>query len=286
MIQRLMHMRYLIFTALLLGVLATSCKKDAPAPEQEGDDTTEVTTSNKHMVLIEPTVSMNCGACPLAHHEIEVLEEENDNVTHMSHYIYGPLYHPYTSYLMDKINKTVYTPLGHVDRRHEDGSVVYYPVNMFKGILGTEVEESTGIDLSVKRVDAESSIELEIEVATESVSLKEDMMITVVLIEKEVTGMGNGYDQRNYGNNDPEHPYYERGDWIEGFVHTHVIRDVFTAFEGDALNLSSGKDSWTYTIQHSALEKDASAYAIIAFVNRPADTIQPILNTVQAELAE
>ncbi|NQV52903.1 MAG: Omp28-related outer membrane protein [Flavobacteriales bacterium] len=278
-------MRYLILTAMLLGVLVSSCKKETPTPEEEMNDPV-VTSAPQHMVLIEPTVSVNCGACPLAHHEIEVLEEESEKVTHMSHYIYGPLYHPYTKYLLDKINKTVYTPLGHVDRRHEDGSVVYYPVNMFKGILGMEIEESTGIDLTVKRANAENSIELEIEVTTQSQSLKEDMMITVVLIEKEVTGMGNGYDQRNYGNSDPDHPYFERGDWIEGFVHTHVIRDVYTAFEGDALNLSTGTDNWSYTIQHSELEKDASAYAVIAFVNRPGDAIQPILNTIQAELAE
>lgn len=250
------------------------------------EDDISVVSEAKHTVLIEPTVSVNCGACPLAHHQIESLESEFDNITHMSHYLFGPLYHPYSKYLMDKIDKTVYTPLGHVDRRHEEGSVVYYPVDMFRGIYGQEINESTGIELALARTHMTAEVELTLEVATETESLKAPMMVTVVLVEKEVTGIGNGYDQRNYGNDDPEHPYYQRGDWIEGFVHTQVIRDVLTAYEGDAIDLTSGQATWTYSMDPTELDQELSEYAIIAFVNRPGDDIQPILNAIQADLSE
>lgn len=273
-----------LFSSLVIFGLV-SCKKDGSMPVVIEDDIAVVSAA-KHTVLIEPTVSVYCGACPLAHHQIESLESEFDNVTHMSHYLFGPLYHPYSKYLMDKIDKTVYTPLGHVDRRHEDGSVVYYPVNMFRGIYGQEIDESTGIGLAILRTQTTTEVEVTLQVTTESESLKAPMMVTVVLVEKEVTGVGNGYDQRNYGNDDPEHPYYQRGDWIEGFVHTQVIRDVWTAYEGDALDLTEGQATWTYSVNPTELDQDLSDYVIIAFVNRPGDEIQPILNAIQANLSE
>ncbi len=48
--------------------------------------------------------------------------------------------------------------------------------------------------------------------------------VNLYLVEDSVVGTGRGYDQTNYGNTDPAHPYYGAGNPIVGFVHDNVLR--------------------------------------------------------------
>lgn len=50
--------------------------------------------------------------------------------------------------------------------------------------------------------------------------------VNLYLVEDSVVGTGRGYDQTNYGNTDPTHPYYGAGNPIIGFVHDNVLRAV------------------------------------------------------------
>ena len=274
------------FPLFLLTLLSLSaCQKDEPAPLPQLVSDAAMSHS-KHTILLEPTVSVNCGACPLAHHEVEEIEANYNNVTHMSHDLFGPLSHPYTSYLMDKINKTVYTPLLHVSRRHEDGSVVCYPVNMTRGIVDLVRRDSTAVSLSIETMTQESDMQIEVKVLTDAQDLQKELALTVILVEKEVVGEGSGYDQRNYGNDDEDHPYYQQGDWIQGFKHTNVIRYVLTPNEGELIDLESGSFDWTTTVSLSELDQSPEAYRVIAFVNENSDIVEPILNAAVAELSE
>ena len=278
-----MHMRSLFYFLVVMALI--SCSKDVPEPsptpegEVQGDDRFE------QMVLIEPTVSVGCGACPLAHHEVEKLEDSLDYITHISHYLYGPLFHPYSKYLLDKINKTVYTPLGHVDRMHEDGSVVYYPVDMFEPLAKDAFAASTDVSLKVTAALTSDQLQLSLEVESDEVAQHTSLRVTVLLVEREVVGEGTGYDQRNYGHDDPDHPYYQQGEYIQGFVHTNVIRHVLTSFEGDVIDITSGKTSWSGTIDLVDLEGNTAAYNAVAFVSKDGEEVMPIINTSVLQLS-
>ncbi|MFI5220016.1 MAG: Omp28-related outer membrane protein [Bacteroidia bacterium] len=59
-----------------------------------------------------------------------------------------------------------------------------------------------------------------------------DLRLNLFLVEDSVVGFGNGYDQKNYYNTTPGHPYYNAGDPIVGYVHHHVMRKVVTGTWG------------------------------------------------------
>jgi hypothetical protein len=181
-------MRSITFIACLLALI--SCQKNEPLDQLPSARV--VATNVERLILLEPTVSVSCGACPLAHHAVEELEASSANVTHISHYLFGPLFHAYTKHLMDRINKTVYTPLVHVNRRHEDGSVVYYPIQMMKSIA--ELEQGVDPRISLESVTAvgASNIDVSIDVQTDDNNLWTPLRLTAVLVEKEVVGEGPG----------------------------------------------------------------------------------------------
>lgn len=111
-----------------------------------------------------------------------------------------------------------------------------------------------------------------------------DLMLTVVLVEKVVTGIGPGYDQRNYGNLDPDHPYYGQGNTIQGFEHTNVIRHLLTAYEGDAIDVSDMSATWNGSISLTDLAESPSAYRVLAFVSESSDIVMPIINAVEFDI--
>ena len=53
-----------------------------------------------------------------------------------------------------------------------------------------------------------------------------DLRVQLYVVEDSVVGYGKGYDQKNYFNTTPGHPYYGKGDSIYGYVHHHVLRAV------------------------------------------------------------
>ncbi len=65
-----------------------------------------------------------------------------------------------------------------------------------------------------------------VEAAFTSAPTPGDLRLNIYLVEDNVTGIGKGYDQKNYFNGTPGHPYYQKGDSIVGYVHERVVRSV------------------------------------------------------------
>ena len=59
-----------------------------------------------------------------------------------------------------------------------------------------------------------------------------DIRVNIFLVEDSVVGYGKGFDQLNYMNGTPGHPYYKKGDTIVGYVHKRVLRSVPTTTWG------------------------------------------------------
>lgn len=245
----------------------------------------EDTTGFDRAFLIEPFTNVSCGACPLAHHAIETIESVQSDVFHMTHYLYGPLHHPYTQYLIDQVNKTVYTPLALVHRTNNDGSIVYYGVDRMNEILEGRRHQEAVLGVGVDVTIAQEVLEIDVELDFSDELLGDNVALNVILIEKTVVGEGSGYDQRNYGDKDESHPYYGQGKYIEGFEHTNVIRQVITPFDGMEVQLTNESEVATLNLPLDNLEGDVSNYALVVFVTESTQIGSPILNVSHTDLA-
>lgn len=271
LIQLMKNTNFIFF---LLTVSLLGCEKTAmPEPQLPEVDFVQ-------RVLLEPTVSTSCGACPLMHHEVEQLAINNEQVLYMNHYTMGPLFHPYTRYQLNDVNKTVYTPLAHVNRKFEEGSMVYYPLGMITDLTIEALSEAARYAIEIETSTPQNDPGVTVSILARSEEDLGTFLLHVFLVEKEVTGLGPGYDQRNYGNDTPSHPYFGMGNWIEGFQHTNVIRDVLTPYSGLELEL---KDLDVFTqslgLNDSVFEgKALSDFAIIAAISNKGQKLQPLLN--------
>ncbi len=112
--------------------------------------------------------------------------------------------------------------------------------------------------------------------------------LTVYLIENNVTGNGNQYDQRNSYNTTVGHSFYQAGDPIIGFQHNYVVRKVISATLGDAINAanmhSGGDEIKTYTTSISGYKQN-DLYAV-AFINKTGTsaTTYEIMNAQKVKL--
>jgi len=121
-----------------------------------------------------------------------------------------------------------------------------------------------------------------------------DLRLTLFVVEDSVVGFGNGYDQVNYYNNQAGHPYAGAGNPIVGFVHKHVLRDVYPANDAwGAGNIiptnpapnSNYSTSYTFTLDAAWKDKDVSLVGFVNYYNANTGERQ-VLNTVEVKLNE
>ncbi len=119
-----------------------------------------------------------------------------------------------------------------------------------------------------------------------------DLRLTVFVVEDSVTGVGSGYNQSNAYNTSTGHPYAGAGNPIVGFVHRHVLRDVYptnnawgaqsiiAANPGPNSNYST---SYTFSMNSAWKEQDISLVGFVSYFN--ANTAQrEVLNSVEIKL--
>lgn len=99
-----------------------------------------------------------------------------------------------------------------------------------------------------------------------------DLRINMVVVEDNVTGTGSGYNQVNYDNNTPGHPYQGAGNPIVGFHHRHVAREYVEGPWGLAGVIDSTvhlgsyfTHTFTYTLPANF---EASEISLVAYVGR------------------
>jgi hypothetical protein len=119
-----------------------------------------------------------------------------------------------------------------------------------------------------------------------------DLRLTLFVVEDSVTGTGSTYDQVNAYNTQAGHPYAGAGNPIVGFVHKHVLRDVYPT--NDAWGVanviatnpapnSTYNTSYTFTMSSVWKDKDISLVGFVSYYN--ANTAQrEVLNSVEVKL--
>ncbi len=208
------------------------------------------------MVLLEPFTSTSCGACPIANHEIESIELQNDQVIHLTHYLYGPLNHEYTNYIIDQVNKTLYTPLSFIQRDNGASGVVYYAIDRLFEIIEGELKTEVALGLSVEASRLDQDVTAEITLNSNDMLSNKSAALTVLVVENTVVGIGSGFDQRNYGHIDENRPYFNQGEYIKEIEHTNVIRHVMSAFDGDVVEFNGTTATWTGSFKIDMLPND------------------------------
>lgn len=119
-----------------------------------------------------------------------------------------------------------------------------------------------------------------------------DIRVTLFVVEDSITGTGSGYNQVNFYNNQAGHPYVGAGNPIVGFVHRHVLRDVYPTTDawGDATIIPSSPalntnytQSNTFTLNSAWKDQDVSLVAFVSYFNSNTDE-RVVLNAAEVKL--
>lgn len=103
-----------------------------------------------------------------------------------------------------------------------------------------------------------------------------DLRINLLIIEDSVVGVGHGYDQKSYFNNDASKPsLYHKGDTIKGYIHRHVVRYMPAGTWGQSgvipTQAEAGK-TYSYTVSNLDIptkwkDKDLQVLAFVSYYN-------------------
>jgi len=266
-------MRRYITLLLFVGLAFWGC-------EDEPDDfqISQVPSAFTKKVLIEEFTGAWCGYCPDGAYRVKNLINDNDGrVVAVSLHAGNPtgdaMEIAHTNYLETTYQNTGF-PSGMVDRVAIDG---YTSLNRgyWEYVANNQLLETAVCGLAIiSKVNGQNAT-LEVHAGFNSTLDGDDYRLTVYLIEDGVTGSGYGYDQRNYYNTDPESPFYNLGDPIEGYEHNHTLRAVLSESLGNAISSSSlvsgGEHIETYTVDLSSYNK--KNLSIVAFVTYIGSTI-------------
>jgi predicted metal-binding protein len=252
---------------ILIVALSISCKKSA----EESLLPIEVAQQQtfKTRVLVEKISSVNCGSCPLAQYELNNLKTEyGDDLVYVSHYLFGALNHDHTQYLLSKINKTYFTPLSLINRKEKGEGTVFFQLYAWKDEISSLLASQANVGIGISSAYADERVSLDIELMTNSEG-SDSSRLHVYLIEKTVIGEGADYNQKNYGYDDPDSPYYNQGEFIVGFEHKNILRKRVSSPDGELINWQDSMDRLSFNFDFQlGSEKSNRDYSIVAFVSR------------------
>lgn len=246
----------------VLAMCLSNCKKDEPV--------TDPTTSSETIVkkvIIEKISSTSCGYCPSAQYLIGQLQDSlGTRVINVSHYLFGPMMHAHSDYVMTQVNKPRSTAQAYINRLENGSGTEMYTTNNWENQVKTILAEPASIGIAMSTAHDGNTTKVTLALKALDLTTQNDKL-HVFLVEKVVVGSGSDYDQRNYGNDNPDDPYYGRGDYIEGFQHRNILRAVLTGNNGVAVEWRGDEASFDFT-QDFALSagKTIQDYQIIAFV--------------------
>ena len=272
---------------LLFGLLVFAACED----ESDDFEISKVPSTFTKKVLIEEFTGAWCGYCPDGAYRVKNLINDNDGrVVGVSLHAGNPtgdaMEIAHTNYLETTYQNTGF-PSGMVDRIAIDG---YTSLNRgyWEYVANNQLLETAVCGLAIiSKVNGQNAT-VEVHAGFNSTPNGDDYRLTVYLIEDGVTGTGYGYDQRNYYNTDPESPFYNLGDPIEGYEHNHTLRAVLSESLGNAISSSSlasgGEHIETYTVDLSSYNK--KNLSIVAFVTYIGSTIteHEIMNVQKCDI--
>ncbi|MDZ4840159.1 MAG: T9SS type A sorting domain-containing protein [Bacteroidota bacterium] len=221
-----------------------------------------------HRTLLEEGTGAWCGFCPDGHIILKNILDKNvePNVIGVVHHNNDGMTNPKS----DQINSTWQTgyPYGMIDRTPVNGSVGTSRNNWDPAVtMSQETMNPMEIQIINKTWDATTrTIKFDVEVYCTDVwnSDGRQYAVNAYIVENKVRGpsINNTWNQRNYFSKDDAsaggngHPLYNKGAFLAGYYHNHVVRAVLGANSiGDLgvfpMNYEIGKKytkSYTYVL--------------------------------------
>ena len=268
---------------LLFGFLVFGACEDEP----DDFEVSKVPSTFTKKVLIEELTGAWCGYCPDGAHIVEsIINDNNGKVVGVSLHSGDAMEVAHTNFLETTYQNTGY-PSGMVDRVSVNGNTCINR-GYWEYVANDQLTKTAVCGLAIISEVNGQNATVEVHAGFNSALNGDDYRLTVYLIEDDVTGTGYGYDQRNYYNTDPESPFYNLGDPIEGYEHNHTLRAILSESLGDAIMVSEmasgGEHIETYTVDLSSYNKNN--LSIVAFVTKIGSTIaeHEIMNVQKCDI--
>ena len=240
--------------------------------EQKVYSISEVPSVFTKKVLIEEFTGAWCGYCPDGAFRLENLIISNaENIIGVSTHSGDAMEVSQTSFLESTYQNIGY-PSGMVDRISYNGYVTLSR-GYWEYISSIQLSKIASCGLAIKSNVNGNTATVEVHAGFSS-SHSGDHRLTVYLIEDEVSGEGNGYDQMNFYDTDSYSPFFNLGNPIIGYVHNHTLRAVLSQPLGDLINSTElvigGEHISTFNVDISSY--DHNNLSVVAFINFVGDT--------------
>ncbi len=187
------------------------------------DDRQEENPQEPRTVLLEIFTNTSCGHCPDGDLERERLQEEwGARLIVAEHHQFDAMESPVAHPVGTAMNLFA-RPTAAVDRT--DTRVLMR--TLWAEELEARMAEPALAQVYVDTRWNETTRALDIAMAVLFDSSTTGALTTGCLVlEDPVVGEGPGYDQANFSDGDPDHPYGDAGDPIVGFEHRYIVREA------------------------------------------------------------
>jgi hypothetical protein len=271
----------LLLGAFVFGMIGCDPDKVDPDDKNGGDKAPTVYTQK---TILEYFSGAWCGYCP----DGRLKEEEIRNAVNANQFM-AVVYHfgTFPNY-PDNMDNIYDDP---IDDKFSQG----YPTGMinrvngvagsrtgWKSLVNAVLSEAAKCGLAINSSKSGDNLSVTVKLGVGPNDLPEgNYFLTVLLVEKEATGSGSGWDQRNYYSEfgskvgGASHPYYKFPDPIPNYVHKNVVRGVLTTPAlGMPLNADAIKAGalTTHNFTWDVQGLDVDMY-VVAFISEFTDNI-------------
>lgn len=234
-------------------------------------------TSGTKRPLMEEYTGAWCQYCPDGKYLLDSLEAQHPDLVIASIHAGGGASYPmeFPGGLDLTSVFCPFYPAGAIDRIFHAGEThVAYDRELWHARAAQQYASLTPLDLNIETTFETTSRMLDVTVRGHFVNYAaQDLVVNVYVTEDSVVGPNSiGYNQVNYYNNVPGHPYYGAGDPIIGYVHRNVLRAIPTNYWGDASVIQfDPAPGDTFRVNYASIpisaEWDADQIHVLAFVS-------------------
>jgi len=180
-------------------------------------------------------------------------------------------------------------PTGNVDRAPVNiGGQVQIMIgrNYWKQVVDQIVNTTAVVDVKLEWAYDESTGDIIASISADfEQAVPNEVRFNVYVIEDEVTGSGTGWDQANYYNNTPNHPYYGKGNPVKNYKHMAVVRATMGGPWGAENSIPQPVSAGTKAKYSFIIKKDASwninKIRLVGLVANYTPNSRQILNSVE-----
>ena len=253
-------------------------------------------------VLLEEFSTAQCGFCPEGGIYAENLINKYPNLFTFTHHAgFGTDSMTIPASNTIAYYYTTFAPAGVIDRGYYPIPVYTYPNYIaisrqkWDSIISIRLNEPALAEVALTQNYDNDNRLLDVKIDAKFLTSQEskDYRINLAIVEDSVTGIGHGWDQKNYFNSDPTYPtLYKKGDTIIGYIHRHVLRALPTGTWGVSGIIPNSPESgkeYSYELKGFQMPaiwkvKDISLVAFVSYYDS-VPLNHKILNSVQSTLS-